>query len=489
MPKHERVLSLFPSFYDATQPLSLLYQVAQRLSEPLEIADTLLYRIQRAHRLQVVEDLGDLLRLAAALNLDTTHFADLLAEATPDPAEDGNAGLRRRLIEAYAARLRAARGRVQRIAQVHLDGLGTPWALLEGAAIFLNATIVGDSRERGVVHHEDEAGYSHWVDVAFRRTAGEPLGRIVVHENPLRRRPPEIAERYPVHSWGVRAASVEPTLSRIVIEGIGDRAVLPCVYCAATGEGIAFNGVIPDGKTLVVDAVRGATLDGEPADAFVSYDVGGRFDVGGQFDPPAGAIGRYIVEHDGPRARFDGDLAAAAGLRRRRGPHPAVPVGESPWVLTVAIGVYDESDADYAVFAIPLEPIGIADEPPGFDATVFDFEASARVGIGWDERIPCAVKLLVPPRVPVPSLPDEIVGNAAQRVPADAGRMSAMMERFRPAGVKVFVDLGRDEWILGRSVVRAPGAADGAGIEFDATAVHVPGSDRFLPLDPATLNA
>ena len=489
MPKHERVLSLFPSFYDATQPLSLLYQVAQRLSEPLEAADTRLYRIQRAHRLLVVDDLGDLLRLAAALNLSPAHFADILGEAAPDPGSDGNAGLRRWLIEAYSARLHAARDRVQRIARVHLDGLGTPWALLEGAAIFLGAHVLGDSQGHEVVHHEDDAGYSHWVDVAFRRTRGEPVARIVLHENPLRRCAPEMAERYPVRSWGVRAATVEPTPARIVIQGIGDRAVLPSVYCSATGEGISFNGVIPDGATLVVDAMRGASLDGQPADSFISYDVGGRFDEGGQFDPTSGAIGRFIVERDGPRRRFEGDLVAAGnGPRRRRGPHPVMPVGESSWVLTVATGVHDESDVDYAVFAIPHEPIGQCDEPPGFDATVFDFQASARVGIGWDERIPCAVKLLVPPLQPVASLPD-VDASSALRVPTDAGRISAMMDRFRPAGVKVFVDLGRDEWILGRSLVRASGATDGPGIEFDTTMVSVPGSDRFLPLDPATLNA
>jgi hypothetical protein len=488
MPKHERALALFPSFYDTLQPNGLLYDVARRLGEPLEHADTLLYRIQRAHRLLVVEDLGDLVRLGAALDLGPRHFDDILGEPPPDePGEERGGNVRDLLRTAYAERLDAARQRIQRIARLHLDGLGTPWALLEGAAIFLDADVVPDQADGRLVHHEDEGGFSHWADVRFSRAHGTPRARVYLHENPLRRRKAEPTERHPLDSWTLRSENVEPSPARIFITGIGDHAVLPAVFCAATGEGIAFSGIVPEGATLVIDEEAGATLEGRPVDEFVSYSVGGRFDVGGQFDPRSGAIGRFIVERDAPRSLFDGDLAHLfGGARHSRSPTPRLPVGPSDWVFTVAIGVCDVSLAEYAVFATPLEPVGRYGEPPGWDASVFEYPASASVGMGWDERIPCALKLLLPPRVALPSP----AGSSETRFARiDVSRMSAMIERVRPAGVRAFVDMAPDDWILGDGVLRSAAATEGRGVDHALTTVHVPGSDRFLPLDPSTLNA
>ncbi len=47
----------------------------------------------------------------------------------------------------------ALRERVKRIARQHLDGLGTPGAVLECAAIFLNATIVPESNGDPLMKH------------------------------------------------------------------------------------------------------------------------------------------------------------------------------------------------------------------------------------------------------------------------------------------------------------------------------------------------
>ncbi len=483
MPKHERALALFPSFYDAMQPNGVLYQVAQRLAEPLERADTSLFRIQRAHRLQVAEDLGDLVLLAAALNLTPHHFDDILSEPPLEMGEGGH--FRQRLIDAYAGRLDAARDRVRRVARLHLDGLGTPWAMLEGAAIFLGADV---RAEPGAprVHHEDENGFSHWADVSFPRASGAPRARIYLHENPLRRHKSDTADRYPLGRWSEQGQHVEAPAARVVIQGIGDRAVLPCLFCASTGEGIAFNGIIPDGATLIIDQATGATINGRQADDFVSFDVGGRFDIAGQFDPRAGATGRFIIERNGPQALFNGDVSRLVeGPRLRRTETPMVPVGTSEWVFTVAIGVLDVSLVDFAVFATPSEPVGIYGEPPGWDATVFDYPPSARAGIGWDERMPCALKVLVPPRLPLPSEP----GVEPQWIQTDLGRISTLLDRVRPAGIRAFVDVARDDWLLGESVIRVATPTGSDGVDRRTTAIHAPGTDRFIPLDPATLNS
>ena len=80
MAKYNRILKLFPSIYDARDPSKLLRYVVQALAAPLEEADTLLFRIQRAHRINVAEEAIDIVRLAAALNLTPLHFEDLLED-------------------------------------------------------------------------------------------------------------------------------------------------------------------------------------------------------------------------------------------------------------------------------------------------------------------------------------------------------------------------------------------------------------------------
>src|SRR5688500_17442628 len=131
MAKADRILGLLPSFFRAADPNTLFREVVTALSAPIAEADTLLFRIQRAHRVNVAEDAGDVARLAGLLDLDAQHFEDI----HDDPAL------------AYSERLDLMRARIRRIARLHLVGLGTPWAVLEAAAIFLNAEIVPEDRK------------------------------------------------------------------------------------------------------------------------------------------------------------------------------------------------------------------------------------------------------------------------------------------------------------------------------------------------------
>src|SRR5262245_51901872 len=125
MAKADRIVRYFPSLY-RTGGATLLREVVGALAEPLDHADTLLFRIQRAHRLKVADHTGDVLRLAAALQLTPFHFEDILGETSLP----------------YADKLDRMRDRVVQVARIHLTGLATPWAVLEAAAVFLDATLV-----------------------------------------------------------------------------------------------------------------------------------------------------------------------------------------------------------------------------------------------------------------------------------------------------------------------------------------------------------
>ncbi len=469
MAKHDRILRRFPWIL-STEATTLTRQVCAALAAPLEEADSLLFEIQRAHRIRVAEASVDILRLAASLNLEARHFADLLERHPGEPA----------------ALLDAMRRRVARVAALHLDGLGTPWAVVEAAAIMLDAEIVRLPETDRPLRTIDRDGYSHVADLSRQLDQPRPAGRIYLHENPLRRRSVAAADRRHLDVWFVSSQNVEPAPATITIEGLGDRTVLPTVFCPTTGESLQFHGLVPPGARLTIGAGDGARLDGRPIDDWITADVGARADYA------SWNAGSIVVERFGdPASPFDGDLTRLVSVPYRRvRPAPAVPPGSTEWRVTVAEGVWNRSTMDFAVFAFPKEPPGHCDEGPGFDGAVFDYEPSVRVAMSWSERIPCAFKLLIPGALPV-----ETAGAAAPATPmaeppplewrsTDLSPVAAFVDRCKPAGVRAYLDVAREEWILGAGVLQAAGAAAPTAPP-EHTVLRVEGSDLFIPIDPS----
>jgi hypothetical protein len=360
---------------------------------------------------------------------------------------------------------------VERVAQVHLQGLGAPPAVLEGAAIFLDAVMVASRAGEPVIRHLDPERYSHVAGLAFD---GVRRSRVYLHENPLRRRTVDAADRYPMGRWVVDNRNVESATTTLVVEGLGDRAVLPAIFCPATGESVRFEGIVPDGAALVLSPTHGATLAGRQIDDWISTARGGHLD----FVACDRAV--WVVETPAARTRFDGDLESlAVPAAQTRRDTPRAPAGQSEWVFMVAEGTFDVSESDFSVFVTPREPIGVWDGDPAFDASVYDFPASARTSMAWNERIPCAFKLLLPTAVPR----RQADGGVQWQAP-DVGRLATVMSRFRAAGVRAFVDTAPDVWILGDSLLRTANAADGEGVTVNSTAVRDGDSDLFVSFDP-----
>ena len=455
MAKFERILGLFPSFYEALENYKLLYGVVNRLAQPLEEADTHLFRIQRAHRLLVAADPDDIVRLAALLNLSPVHFEDILTLKTM----------------ALEEKLEIMRQRVLRLAQVHLTGLGTPQAILEAAAIFLNAHLVPGQTGAPLIKHLDAEGFSHMAVIEYAYLPDKPRQLLYLHENPLRRRKEPLSERWPPTTWEIDNQSISPAVStRLVVQGVGERTILPGFYCPQTQQGVLFNGIVPHGRTLVLDAAGGATLDDRSVDDWLIFFEGGVVELA-RTDQSA-----FVVENAGDPIPFDGRVEdIIAPPYRRRTPVPVVPLGRSTWHFTVAEGIFDHHQCDFAVYALPHSPIGLFDGDVHFDACVFDYEASAIVGLAWDERISCAFKLLLPADLPQPrtaaaSNGDGPVTAAKVAEPSNhVSRIGSLISRFRAAGVQAFVDSARDTWILGESLLRHQEATDGPGIQNLAT--------------------
>jgi hypothetical protein len=463
MSKADRVLGSFPHYYRSAEPGKLLGEVVRGLARPLEEADTHLFRIQRAHRLNVADQPLDIVRLAAVLGLSAFHFEDLVGDGSVDES-----------------RLEMMRDRVRRIAHLHLLGLGTPWAVLEATAIFLNAQIVPDAPGEPPVKQIDSQGFSHRATISFPHLPGQPREQIVLHENPLLRQKVDPAERWPLNSWAVENRNVDAAGTIFAIEGIGDRTILPSIFCPATQAGVLFHGIVPEGKTLIIDAAGGARLDGTPVDEWLISFQGGLT----EFSPLDG-VG-YSVDGGSSEAPFDGNTEGLVmPAFRRRQEVPQVPIGRTDWYFKVAGGIYDSTLLDYCVYDTPAEPVGVYDADPGFDASVFDYRASAVVGMAWDGRVPCAFKLLLPSHLPVAEQGAGQTGGANGSAAAPGGvnylgRIGSILPRFKAAGVRAYVDGARDTWVLGASVVRGPEAAEGEGVDYHATRPRGVAADQYI---------
>ncbi len=460
MGKRDRVLSCFPSFLRAHDSTKLLHEVVTRIARPLEDVDTHLFRIQRAHRLLVAEDVADIVKLAGALNLTAFHFEDLIADTSLS----------------YTARLQAMRDRVRRVAMIHLDGLGTPWAVMEATAVFLGATIVPERDGEPLIAHLDGKYRSHKAVVEFAGPTPR-RERIYLHEGLYQRRRVEPQDRWQLNSWIVNNSDPEPSPARFVVRGVSDHTVRPSLFCPSTGEGFWFNGVVPERSTLVIDRDGGARLDDQPVDDWLVTFQGGIFDFSRTDAAP-------FVEEQGHLARspFLGDLEdVIESAVRERVSIPPAPVGRSEWFYKVATGLYDASDFDLAVFDPPSEPVGIFDDM-AYDGGVFDYPSAGVVAMGWDESIPCTFKLQLPPQ-------PEAGGDAASSAPNSVTRISAVLPRFRAAGVRAIVETAKNAWILGESVVRDAAATTGEGATRHATRLYDESADRFVPLDSTPAEA
>jgi hypothetical protein len=451
MGKAAAVLDVLPAVYGTRDGRKLMAEAVAALAAPLEAADSELFRIQRAHRLTVAPHARDIVNLAAALDLSDFHFEDLLVA----PVD-------------HDVRLALMRERVRRVARLHLVGLGTPWAVVEAAAIFLGAVVVGEPLLRRL----DADGLSHRATLEFPQAAGRPRETLVLHENPFRRLKADLAPRWPGDGWTIESADPDVGPVRLAIRGVGERTVLPTVFCPALPGGIVFNGVVPDGETLVIDQDTGATLDGRDVTPWLVVYRGGMYDHVDADGAPFAVGDEQRLEPFGAAGR----AGEPPPWARPRALLPRPPLGRTTWHFSVGQGVYDADDFGEAVLDPPEAPVGRFDEDPPLDACVYDVPASGHVGMAWDERVGCAFKLLLPAHVPA--------GDGGVSGDSLAGRIAAILPRFRAAGVTAYVDAAADGWELGRGVLRTRDAGAGEGVDFHSVRLVARGDEDLVQLDP-----
>jgi len=452
-----KILSRFPAFIRTEQAGKVLTDVAAALGKDLDEAERLLFGIQRAHRVAVVEEERDLFQLVALLGLQRADFVVLrrlyergfFHAQMQEPADD-----RAKETQAYALYLDAFKQAVLRIVAVMLEGCGTIWALLEGAAILLGAeTIVEPGTER--VEHPDaqlpHGGFLHRTRVKYRLIEDEQIvtktGFIYLLENPIVDKTNEDKERRQRERFRVKRGGFFHGPAAVQVTGVADRTVLPLVINLSTHEGVGFRRALAEGERLLFALDGRAYLDGVEVTADCYFFRGALAD-GSPFDEiktedtfvtvqPAGALDRNY-----PRPVLSPvEQLPALTLR----------LGESDWRFSVQEGAFDASGFAEAVFALPDDTTALNALPP-----------SGKVQVRWREHEPFAVSLLLP--ADLQSLSEALFDGQDLRKLVRAG-----LERFRAAGIRIDVNYFDEHWVLDHSILRDFAAQTGEGIDFNGT--------------------
>jgi hypothetical protein len=283
---------------------------------------------------------------------------------------------------------------------------------------------------------------------------------IGVEENPLRRIEHEQSDCAHAERFSILRRGFGRVLLRTAVTGIGARTLGPMLVNRDEGRGVGFLGGVPDGKILTFDEAGRASLEGVGDVTASCFSFAGA--VFADADQPhpndfvlagAGADGSRVARTitTQPAGALDRDAVV---------PHadtplavPGIGLGETRFAFFIAEAHASSRDATEVRAVTPRSKAG------RFDGSVFAERAasaveakspwkisrapSARVKLSWLEHEAYAARILIPPRYLK-------FGESEADVKA---RVLAALERFRPLGVAIRVDVGDESWVLGEGLV------------------------------------
>ena len=459
------MLEKFPAFMKASTPDKALAGIASALGGSLDESERLMTSIQRSHRLSVADHETDILGLAALMDLHLADFWILRSlyendYFVPPPPASGPAPTDQQDEEqAYRTYLAELRDLVQRTVAILLEGCGTIRALLDGAAILLDADRLNpdgdvDPKFSEVEHLDDglpRGGFLHRIAVAYHVIEnGKPVdekGYIYLIENPLVDRTTGAVERRQRQQFRARRGGFYDGPVSAEITGVAGRTVKPLVINLSTHEGYGYRNVLSDGQKLVFTTDGTALLDGADVTAEAFHFKGGLFDRS-PLDPSE-AVDSSVVTR--PAGALDRNFPRPAFTPEGSLPPLNLPFGETDWRFSIEEGAFDASAFDRAVFKLPTDTAALNALP-----------ASGTVELKWKEQEPFAVSILLPAKVK--TLQEAGIIDQDINVLVRAG-----LEKFRAAGIRLDVDYYEDEWILGTSILEKLNAAAGPGVHFGGT--------------------
>lgn len=521
-PRALSILARFPRHLDAARSDKLFAHVVHALEVGIELQTSQVGAIRRAHRLGNADEVRDLHLLGGLHDLRPADFDalvrrfaalraladDLAAAAAPDRAgvraslalligagqatfvpftgEANETPVTARLVAAvraattYAAECDRLRRRIAVTAAIHREGNGTIGALLRGAANAIDLDVVGvrhskdgfwhlaDCRDRVVLERPEPTGSPRPTAVV-----SPPVDLVALEENPFAARKVDPFAVHHAKLFTITRPGFDAVPVSIKIIGVSDSTVWPMVVNRDSGIGVAYHGIVPADKELVLDRDHSARLDGADVVGHTWGFQGGVFAVANENHPLDFRFtdGSGAIPGAGQPATFAEPIPFAdafdataswphsAGFR----PVPELAVGPTRWAFFVREAMFGTTNSAGTV-DIPATAYLSAGV---WDQSVFAGSPSpdaARVGFDWEEREPYAVRILIPERL---AALDDTADPPG--FPPITTVVRGAIERYRAAGIRLTVEYTSELWTLGEGVLRDVDSPEPEGIVVDGT--------------------
>lgn len=417
------ILNRFPLHLAATDAGKRFGDTVSGLADGLDVLTRQVGGVRSAHRLAEAPTVADLLGLAALHGLSTAAFQlvlDRALAAGPVP---------------HRVSLTLRRDVLTDVITAHLIGNATPSALLTAAAAYLGLAV------DEVIHTEER--WWHLARCRDRLAApGAEPDLLALEENPFHDADLEPVARKHTQRFRVLRGGLDDVAVTVRVRGIGERTVRPMIVHLDTGQGLVYEGSVPDGEELAFGASGRVTLAGGDVTGSAWMFAGAVFASATEalpgrdfrFDDAAAVfvVTTPLADALEPTAPFPHGAAAVGPLR--------LPVGESGWACFVREAHFGSAPATPA---IPRTSAG------RFDGSVFaeagTSDPSLAVGFAWEEREPFAVRVLLPRRLA--DVDDD--NGTTLRQP-----LRILLDRHRAAGVDLRVEYADPRWSLGEGLVR-----------------------------------
>jgi len=290
------------------------------------------------------------------------------------------------------------------------------------------------------------------------------LDLLAVEENPLRRRTSAPEPSPHAHLFTVTRRGFGAALLRIRVTGVGTATMAPMVVDRDAGEGVGFDGAVPDGAVLEFAEEGRVRLDGNDVTARAYAWRGGCFADGAAlvagkdftFAASPASTGRRVArfavtEPLGPPGALD--RAAHFPTQGEAISTPVIGLNVNRFAYFVRVA----HAGTERLGAAPPDPVTPRAFAALFDQSVWAAAPEAAgdvagvVGLSWLEHEAYAVRVLIPGRLKAldDGAPD------GETIPA---LVRAAIERVRPAGVAVTIEYLDELWRMGDG--KLPGAED-----------------------------
>ena len=428
--------------------------------------------------------------LSAALGVPADVFPQWSSE-TDTATADLRLGNALRNATLYAPRLDEYRTRISQFAGLHQHGNGTPTVLLEATAGHLGLRTVGEvltSKDRfwhivecldGMRLTQPNEPSGDPDNPTPESTVVEPLSDwLAVEDNPFRTHDIEPVDATHGDRFLISRSGWEerPVTARVI--GIGERAHRPMIVNVDSGVGVGYSGVVPDGAELRFEAVGIATLDGEVVTrdcygfsgaVFADRDASHVLDFVWADEADPSAIGDRAATWSTPEPYTDAFSRTAsyphdAGLLTA----PTLGIGDTRWAFFVGVGHFGTEDEEATkLHALPRFGSGVWDDavfhPEKTDGTM---DPSAQVGFSWDQHEAFAARVWLPRRFA--ELDGAVGADGVERISV-AERVRLLLDRYRAAGVHIYVRYADERWILGEGVLQDVLTSEGLGVVVGGT--------------------